>query len=244
MYHNREYLTELSEKFNEKIDFDRLINVTFNVDTEDVKFYTFSEGLDYFNKYSKDEKINQYTSYKNKKLLQDYERKVTDFLGYKPDFSEILVDVIMGDVIYFTTSMASRKEFEKFYKTLLKKFNIEEKEFFEVLSRLNNKEIIDFETAFKYKTIWIAKVPLEKGYFKVYAEPFKYGNSFSFNEKTAKFLEKLLSCSPLEKECLNSCITIYEFGTGRTQVSTQDEALKSKLFRASRLNRKFKFEKK
>ncbi len=244
MYHNKEYLLELSEKINENIDFDRLINVTFNVDTEDVKFYTFSKDLDYFNKYSNETKINQYTANKNKKLLHDYERKVIDFLGYKPDFSEILVDVIMGDVIYFTTGMASRKEFEKFYKTLLKKFNIEEKEFFEVLSRLNNRKIIDFETAFKYKTISVSKVPLNEGYFKVYSEPFKYGNSFSFNEKTIKFLEKLLSCSPLNENCLKSCITIYEFGTGRMQISTQDEELKRKLFKAADLNSKFKFIKK
>jgi hypothetical protein len=244
MYHNREYLTELSEKFNEKIDFERLINVTYNIDTADVKFYTFSDELDHLKKYSKDEQINQYAAYKNKNIIPSYEKKIIEFLGYTPKFSEILIDVVMGDVVYFTTKMATKEEFKRFYKRLLQKFQIGEEEFFEALSFLNNQKVADFDTAHNLNCISVVKVPLKEGYFKVYAEPFKYGNSFIFNDNTKEFLEKLLSCSPLEKECLNSCITIYEFGTGRTQVSTQDEALKSKLFRASRLNRKFKFEKK
>jgi ssDNA-specific exonuclease RecJ len=55
-------------------------------------------------------------------------------LGYTPKFSEILIDVVMGDVVYFTTKMATKEEFKRFYKRLLQKFQIGEEEFFEALS--------------------------------------------------------------------------------------------------------------
>ena len=237
MYHNLDYVSELSKEFNNNIDLEHLFNVSYDINTSEVKFYSFSEDMKYLKKYSKDNIVNQCIPKFHKNMNIDYEKKVIEFLGYKPDFNKIvidIVDVVMDVVIYFHTGFASSIEFEKFYRVVLEKFKIEEKLFFKALSIINNIDVVNFESAFKYKAVSLCKVPLNKGAFKVYAKPFRNGHDFNIDEGTSAFLKKLFSCTTLKKEYLKDCWTIYEISTGRQQFCTHDRKLKARLYRLNK----------
>ena len=114
MYHNKKYLIELTKEFPHKqIDFGRLIHVTYNIETEEIKLYTISDNLEYLKKYTTMGQENQYIVNNNSYMLDDYKERVVNFLGYQPDFNQIIIDVVTDDVVYFYTDRTGFKEFEK-----------------------------------------------------------------------------------------------------------------------------------
>ena len=229
MYHNDEFVKTATETFAVPVDRKRLFNVSYNVDTSEVKCYSFGEDLTFLKKYTEEGMTRQYFPRTNAEMLERYKKRATDFLGYSPDFNQVIIDTVAGDVIYFYIEPTLPDEFERFYVTLLSKFNLERDELFRIMSELNNKRVDDFQEAWVIKTTPLVKVPMNGGNLKVYARPFMFGNSFNLDSKSHSFFEELLLCIPLTAGCLKACYASYEFGTQKRLFVSQDEGLKSAL---------------
>ncbi|MFP4241989.1 MAG: hypothetical protein ACLFTW_08460, partial [Chitinispirillaceae bacterium] len=113
---------------------------------------------------------------------------------------------------------------------LLDKFGISTSVFFDTVSRLNDRSINCFHRLIDFRAVSMVKIPLTGNNFKIYARPYKTGNGFRRPEKLQQFLINLYGCSEkdLGQHIWNMWVS-YDFGSGRTTVSTQNDELKTDL---------------
>jgi len=208
-----------------ELDWRLLKNITIDVLSQDVKLYFYNSSLDFFQKYSGEHMGKQYVA--NRNSLDYY--PLSRFLNHSFNLDDIIVDTIdLNQGVYFLSiSQTSKRLYIRLLEYLLEHYNIRQQYFFDKVNGLNGTTINSLTECYETNCIDVIRLSIYDNKFKIYARTFRY-HHFDIPDKIKGFLLKALGCVSAELyRKLDTGGMSYDFSDGRTQLFTQNEAIKS-----------------
>ena len=207
-----------------EIDRNQLFNVSFDIETGDIKLYILDNTHEFLYKVSKTNISRQYSGADPKYGANP--QRLNDFLGQAFDYRQITIDAVEGDTYYVYMEGGKGPEYQRFIQSYCRRFNITTAQLLEKVSRINNRQVNDLEHCCRTRAISMLRIPLDASETKIYAQPFLYGRGFVLNQRTEKFLLKLFSCNITQlADKLKYSWLATDISTDRTLLVTQHHEL-------------------
>ncbi|MCJ8338055.1 MAG: hypothetical protein MJK10_06255 [Pseudomonadales bacterium] len=203
-----------------EIDRARLFNVSFDIDTGDIKLYILDKSERFAHKVSKTGISRQYSGADPEYGADP--RRLNAFLGEQFDYRQITIDAVEGDTYYVYMEEGKGPEYQRFVTSYCQRFNISVEQLLNKVSRINNRSYSNLEQCSSARAISMLRIPLDATESKVYAQPFLYGDGFPLNQRTEEFLLQLFSCNTTQLQSkLRHVWVVTEMTTDRTLLVTQ-----------------------
>ncbi|NRA22251.1 MAG: hypothetical protein HRU05_17395 [Oceanospirillaceae bacterium] len=203
-----------------EIDRNQLFNVSFDLDTGEIKLYILDKSERFVYKVSKQGISRQYSG-ADPEFGADPER-LNAFLNLQFDYRQITIDAVEGDNYYVYMERGEIAQYRRFVQSYCQRFNLSTAQLLSKVSRINNRNFNDLEHCCRARAISMLRIPLDASESKIYAQPFLYGNGFPLNQRTEQFLLKLFSCRDTELQAkLRHVWVVTEITTDRTLLVTQ-----------------------
>ena len=205
-------------------DRNRLFNVSFDVETGEIKLYVLDSSERFAYKISRSGIARQYSAL-DKEHGGDPDR-LAKHLGQRFDFDEIVIDAVEGDYYYLYIEEAFARQYTAFIRIFCDKYQVTEARFLDAANKINKHKVGSIDACYQRKAVSGIKIPFTGSNCKIYSRPFYVGNGFELNEDTRRFLLRLYAC---DDSALVEKIKYMWVGTelhsGRTLIVTQDHEL-------------------
>lgn len=229
MYHNPSAISWLTRDFTVPVDVRRLLNVTYNPRTGEVKCYSFAADLRALFKYDADGVRKQYVPYAYPGMGASYETQLSDLLGYRPDFDQVVLDTVEGKTVYLSVANTPLPEYLRLFTRLLELSGVDAATLYTFIQTRYGVVAEDLGTLHRLGCVTMIRVALEGGALKFYSPFFIAGNGAALDDESRTFLEYLTGSSPLTSGQMESLYIAYEPESGRYLIVTQDARLKAQL---------------
>lgn len=169
---------------------ERLYNVSYDLDTEIVKLYFLDETRSFLYKVSQAGIVKQFNA---EKFNVDSAR-LSAFLGQSFDYSRLSIDTVEEDVFYLYLEEASLAERNYFLGTVCRRYGISKQQLVAAANRINQRQSANLYECMMNNAVTGIKIPLLNDRCKIYARPFNNGNGYVLEPKAERFLTALYSC--------------------------------------------------
>ncbi len=208
----------------EYIQRERLFNVSFDIDTGDIKLYVLDKSERYVHKLARTSVSRQYAG--DAPEFDDIAGKLSCFLDKNINFEEVIIDAVEDDVCYLYLDDASLYQKLVLVDSLCKKYSVASAQFLDTINAINNVRFDSIESAMGRNALSLVKVPLTGLNPKLYGRPFLFGYGFVLNEKTSRFLKRLYRCNADQLMAkIEHLWVARELLSPRTLIVTQHHAL-------------------
>lgn len=177
----------------DEIKRERLFNVSYDIDTGDIKLYILDAAKRFLYKISRGGIERQYSG-DDPEFGADFSR-LENYLQTSFSQRQIVVDAVEGTDYYVYLQDAGSAQSEFFINAIGRRFNFSQARMLEALEKLNNRSYESLQDALKKQSLSMVRVPLAEGGVKFYAQPFLYGSGIVLNDQTRNFMCRLLKCS-------------------------------------------------
>lgn len=221
---NRAFLADLGEfrALPEFLAWERLFNVSYDLDSEIVKLYFLDETKSFLFKVGPEGITKQFNA---EKFHADPGR-LSAFLGQPFDYTRISLDTVEDDVFYLYIEEASIADRSYFLGAVCNRFGINKSQFVAAANRINQRQSANMYECLLNNAVAGIKIPLLNDSLKIYARPFNTGNGYVLGDKAECFLTGLYSCDRADLiQHIRFMWVSTEILSGRTVLTTQHHQL-------------------
>lgn len=211
------------DRLPDYIDRSRLFNVSFDVDTGEIKLYVLDESERFAYKISKQGISKQYSADdpEHGADLALFSRR----LGCRFDETEIVVDAVERDMYYVYLDDSGIDQRRLFIKAVCNTYALEHRDIVDALNAMLWTDFEALEQVVSGHVISLVRIPLDKGDVKIYARPFHRGMNIRldrFGSHAVAFLCRLLNCDEAElPKRLKYMWVARNLRSGQQQIVTQ-----------------------
>jgi hypothetical protein len=208
----------------EEIKRERLFNVSFDLDTGDIKLYVLDRCERFLYKISRDGVTRQYSG-DDPEHGGDPDR-LNRFLGVLLNPYEIVIDAVEGETYYVYLDDASIPQSLAFFSALRRVYDVTEDDLLCAVNGLGRWSYHSLRNVVTDKAVSLVKLPFDGQGVKIYTRPFLLGAGYSFTTETTRFLCRLYRCELQElTERLKYAWVAGELKSNRKLIVTQYHAL-------------------
>lgn len=172
------------------IDRDLLFNVSYDLQTGEMKLYVLARSRDFIYKISANAISKQYDA-----VMHGADpSRLSEFLGTDFDFQDLLLDTVEDDVYYVFVEESSAPQCLRFFRALCEKFGVTEGALVSAITRINRRSIDSLDECCARKAVSLIKVPFTGAGCKVYSRPLLMGNGYDLSAEAVAFLTRLYDC--------------------------------------------------
>lgn len=179
-------------KLPDEIDPKLLFNVSFDIETSDIKLYILDKSQRFAYKVSKSGITKQYSGADPEFGAQP--DRLNQFFNAKIDYRQVTIDAVEGDNYYVYMEEAKGEQYQQFINSYCRHYKITTEQLLNKVSLINQKTFRDIEQCSNQRAISMFCIPLDGSQSKVYAQPFLYGEGIPLNQRSMQFLLKLFDC--------------------------------------------------
>jgi|GEM_PF-2168173 len=207
-------------KLPDEIDPELLFNVSFDIETSDIKLYILDKSQRFAFKVSSSGVSKQYTGADPEFGAQP--QRLNHFLNAEIDYRQVTIDAVEGDNYYVYMEEAKGAQYQQFINRYCHRYNITIEQLLTKVSRINHRKFQSLEQCCNARAISMLRIPLDGSPSKVYAQPFLYGEGIPINQRSMQFLLQLFACSTVElKAKLKRVWVASDLKSDRTLLVTQ-----------------------
>lgn len=214
----------LSQTFSAPVDWSLLYDLSYNLETREVKLYFYNRSFDWLEKYSAQGLEWQFSLCR----VVDDLLPLQQFLGDTVQLDDIYVDAVdfRTQTYWLIVEGSSPDNLERLYHVLLEKYELKEAQFLHWVNYLNTTNFTTLAECAAHHGLSCIRLPLHSKKLKIYARCFRF-HSFPLDETTQQFLLQVLNCEENQLlALLNSGGVSYDFSDGRIVLFTQYDALR------------------
>jgi len=213
-------LTKLPDEIDPKL----LFNVSFDIETCDIKLYILDKSQRFAYKVSSSGVSKQYSGADPEFGAQP--QRLNHFLNAQIDYRQITIDAVEGDNYYVYMEEAKGAQYQQFFHSYCHRYDITIEQLLKKVSRINHRNFQNLEQCCSARAISMLRIPLDGSPSKVYAQPFLYGEGVPINQRSMQFLLKLFACDTQElKTKLKQGWVVSNLKSDRTLLVTQHHDL-------------------
>ena len=221
---NQNFLKDIvgSTELPAYLAWERLFNVSYDLDTEIVKLYFLDETKSFLYKVGPEGISKQFSA---EKFNADANR-LSAFLGQHFDYDRISLDTVEDDVFYLYLETASLAERNDFLSCVCQRYGIGKDQFVTAANRINARQSANLYECLMNNAVVGIKIPLLNDRCKLYARPFDTGNGYVLGDKAESFLLNLYACQQEELfQRIRYLWVSTEILSGRMVLTTQRHEL-------------------
>lgn len=175
------------------IERERLFNVSFDINTGEIKLYVLDQSERFLYKLSHRGITRQYSG-DDCQYGGDIGRLMRH-LDCPINEREIVIDAVEGDTYYIYIDDASPEQCLLLIDAVCRTCSVTQAQFLRAINAVNARSFASVREGLAHKAISLIRIPLLEGDLKVYSRPFHSGNGFELNPRTRSFLSRLYHCT-------------------------------------------------
>jgi hypothetical protein len=213
-------LTKLPDEIDPKL----LFNVSFDIESSDIKLYILDKSQRFAYKISSSGVSKQYSGADPEFGAQP--QRLNHFLNVQVDYRQVTIDAVEGDNYYVYMEDAKGEQYQQFIDSYCQRYAITVEQLLKKVSQINHRSFQNLEQCCSARAISMLRIPLDGSESKVYAQPFLYGEGIPINQRSMQFLLKLFGCDTRAlKTKLKQAWVVSDLKSNRTLLVTQHHDL-------------------
>jgi hypothetical protein len=174
----------------ESINRDLLFNVSYDLQSGEIKIYILDESRTFLYKISRDSITKQYDALTSGAKPE----RLSQFLETEFDYDDLVLDTVEEEVYYLFIEETSPGQYIEFLTALCRKFGITDSAFIQAVNRINKRGVQTLSECCRQRSVSGVKVPFSGPSCKIYSRPFRTGNLYDLNPQAITFLTRVHDC--------------------------------------------------